>query len=107
MKGEELNFDEFDIPELTEDDFARAVPNPYAEQSRKGMVYEVTALDGTKRVFVQFEVEKDLVERLASFRSMNEVLRLAMKNEEKKVAKQARTNGKKTVKKTVKTDTYI
>ena len=78
MNSEELNLDEFDIPELTEDDFARAVRNPYAEQCREGMMYEVTASDGTKRVFVQFEVEKDLVERLRSIRSMNDILRAAI-----------------------------
>ena len=78
MNNEELNLDEFDIPELTEADFARAVRNPYVEECREGMMYEVTASDGTKRVFVHFEVEKDLVERLRSFRSMNDILRAAI-----------------------------
>lgn len=77
MSNEKLNLDEFDIPELSKDDFARAIPNPYAEQFREGMMYEVTASDGTKRVFVQFEVERDLVEKLRSVRSVNDILRAA------------------------------
>jgi len=85
------------VPELVEDDdlnvpefdFDNAVPNKFAGRYGEGAAYQIIGLDGVTRTYVQLDA--DLVEKFASPKSVNNALRMAMKNETKKQMKADQT----------------
>lgn len=85
VKDDDLNVPEFD--------FDNAVPNKFAGRYGEGAAYQIIGLDGVTRTYVQLDA--DLVEKFASPKSVNDVLRMAMKNETKERVKNGEKSGKK------------
>lgn len=77
----ETEDDDLDVPEF---DFDNAVPNKFAAQYAGGVAYEILGLDGVKRKFVQ--LDDDVAGTYFSSKSVNDVLRLAMKQTSQKAA---------------------
>jgi len=70
--------DDLEIPEF---DFENALPNPYAERYRQGVIVTVFKTNGSKETYVR--LDEDIAESFSSSKLVNDALRDAMKREAK------------------------
>lgn len=73
--------DDLKVPEF---DFSRARPNRFAERCAKGTTRTIYGKDGEKKIYVSLDA--DVAKKFRSSKSVNDVLRLAMKQTSQKAA---------------------